>query len=578
MRKEIKAFFAVLISLMSISYVNAQQSGLSPDLQKIIWASHFVINNYVDTVNEKEFADEAIAAMLQSLDPHSSYIPKEEVEKANEGLRGDFDGIGVTFQMLEDTMVVMQTISGAPAEKVGIMAGDKIVSVDGENIVKMSTNEIQKRVRGPRGTDVNITVIRGGETGPLQFTITRDKIPLYSVDASYMIDNEVGYIKINRYARTTMDEYVEAFNKLSKQGMKYMIIDLQGNGGGFLNTAKDLVSMFVPDNSMVVYTEGTHQPRQEFRSSDRYFDGDGAMMAPAKRKEGQFRENVTTLADHKNRLVILVDENSASASEITAGALQDLDRAVIVGRRTFGKGLVQKPFKFADGSEMRLTIAKYYTPAGRCVQKPYEKNGKKDYAKDLSDRWARGEYMHEDSISFPDSLKYTTLYRERTIYGGGGIMPDVFVPLDTTYNTAYYRKVIGKGVLNKYCLKYVERNREKLNGKYDYEQEGSFAEFNKTFVVTDDMLEDMLKQADEAKIERDEDQIKRSREHMKINIKALIASDLWGRGTYYEIMNTQSDVVKKAVEIIKDPKLYKESFVDRKSKAKEDGKKDKKKK
>lgn len=313
MRKEIKAFFAVLISLMSISYVNAQQSGLSPDLQKIIWASHFVINNYVDTVNEKEFADEAIAAMLQSLDPHSSYIPKEEVEKANEGLRGDFDGIGVTFQMLEDTMVVMQTISGAPAEKVGIMAGDKIVSVDGENIVKMSTNEIQKRVRGPRGTDVNITVIRGGETGPLQFTITRDKIPLYSVDASYMIDNEVGYIKINRYARTTMDEYVEAFNKLSKQGMKYMIIDLQGNGGGFLNTAKDLVSMFVPDNSMVVYTEGTHQPRQEFRSSDRYFDGDGAMMAPAKRKEGQFRENVTTLADHKNRLVILVDENSASA-------------------------------------------------------------------------------------------------------------------------------------------------------------------------------------------------------------------------------------------------------------------------
>ena len=364
---------------MSSYNVNAQQSGLSPDLQKIIWASHFVINNYVDTVNEKEFADEAIAAMLQSLDPHSSYIPKEEVEKANEGLRGDFDGIGVTFQMLEDTMVVMQTISGAPAEKVGIMAGDKIVTVDGENIVKMSTNEIQKRVRGPRGTDVNITVIRGGETGPLQFTITRDKIPLYSVDASYMIDNEVGYIKINRYARTTMDEYVEAFNKLSKQGMKYMIIDLQGNGGGFLNTAKDLVSMFVPDNSMVVYTEGTHQPRQEFRSSDRYFDGDGAMMAPAKRKEGQFRENVTTLADHKNRLVILVDENSASASEITAGALQDLDRAVIVGRRTFGKGLVQKPFKFADGSEMRLTIAKYYTPAGRCVQKPYEKKGNNSF-------------------------------------------------------------------------------------------------------------------------------------------------------------------------------------------------------
>lgn len=309
------------MSVISMLGVNAQQTSLSPDLQKIIWASHFVVNNYVDTVNEKQFADETIAAMLQTLDPHSSYIPKEEVEKANEGLRGDFDGIGVTFQMLEDTMVVMQTISGAPAEKVGIMAGDKIVTVDGENIVKMSTNEIQKRVRGPRGTDVNISVVRGGEPSPLQFTITRDKIPLYSVDASYMIDNEVGYIKINRYARTTMDEYVEAFNKLSKQGMKYMIIDLQGNGGGFLNTAKELVSMFVPENLMVVYTEGEHQPRQEYRSSDRYFDGDGAMMSPSKRKEGQFRENVTSVTGQSNRLVVLVDENSASASEITAGAL-----------------------------------------------------------------------------------------------------------------------------------------------------------------------------------------------------------------------------------------------------------------
>ncbi len=565
---------------MSFLWANAEQQvqvTLSPDIQKLIWASHYVINNYVDTVNQKEFADEAIAAMLQSLDPHSSYIPKEEVEKANEGLRGDFDGIGVTFQMLEDTMVVMQTISGAPAEKVGIMAGDKIVTVDGENIVKMSTNEIQKRVRGPRGTDVNITVVRSGETAPLQFTITRDKIPLYSVDASYMIDNEVGYIKINRYARTTMDEYVEAFNKLTKQGMKYMIIDLQGNGGGFLNTAKELVSMFVPENSMVVYTEGVHQPRQEYRSSDRYFDGDGAMMEPSKRKEGQFRENVTKPDDHTNRLVILVDENSASASEITAGALQDLDRAVIVGRRTFGKGLVQKPFKFADGSEMRLTIAKYYTPAGRCVQKPYEKNGKKDYAKDLSDRWARGEYMHEDSISFPDSLKYTTLYKERTIYGGGGIMPDVFVPLDTTYNTLYYRKMVGKGILNKYCLKYVERNRERLNGKYDYEREGSFEEFNKDFVVSDEMVEELLKQADDAKIERDSAQLKRSLDHMKINMKALIASDLWGHAKYYEIMNTQSDIMKKAIEIIKDPALYKASFVDRKSKGGDDVKDDAKK-
>ncbi|MBP8783018.1 MAG: S41 family peptidase, partial [Paludibacter sp.] len=429
----------VLSALIIISGSLHAQILNSVQQRKLSNAYTIITNLYVDSINEKKLVESTIESMLKELDPHSSYIPKEEVERVNEPLEGSFEGVGIQFQLLEDTLLVVQTISGAPAEKVGVLAGDRIIYINNELIagVKMQNSDIMKRLRGPKGTEVTVKVLRRDHKDLLEFKIIRDKIPVYSVDAIYMVTKEIGYIKINNFGATTADEFQKAFSKLQKQGMKHLILSLQGNGGGYLNAAQQIADEFLKDDKLIVYTQGLNQPKSVMSSSAR----------------GRYENG---------KLIILVDEYSASASEIVSGAIQDWDRGIIVGRRTFGKGLVQRQIPLPDGSMMRLTTARYYTPTGRSIQKPY-KDGPEKYEKELLNRYNHGEFLHADSIQFPDSLRYQTLMLKRTVYGGGGIMPDIFVPIDTTQNiTAYHRNVIAKGVLNKVVMQYIDRNRNDL--------------------------------------------------------------------------------------------------------------------
>ncbi|MCQ2198213.1 MAG: S41 family peptidase [Paludibacteraceae bacterium] len=540
----------LLYMLFSVTTAYAQYDS---NIYRLNQAANLIINNYVDTINGSKLVDDAITDMLERLDPHSSFISAEEVKKQNEGLLGSFEGIGVMYQMLKDTMYVTQTISGAPAEKVGVRAGDRVIAVNDTSIIKMSTNDIQKRVRGPKGTKVDVDVVRRGVKDVIKFTITRDKIPLHSLDAAYMVSDSVGYIRLNRYARTTIDEYLEAYKKLSAQGMTHLILDLQGNGGGYLDIAQDLVSMFLDDQQLIVYTQGTHSDRTELRSQDRLFDSNRHILPRDMRTYGQMR-------GENHRVIVLVDESSASASEITSGALQDWDRALIVGRRTFGKGLVQRQLKLVDGSEMRLTTARYYTPSGRCIQKPYEKNHSDDYNKDLNERFKRGESMHKDSIHFEDSLKYETINLKRTVYGGGGIMPDIFVPLDTTHYSPYYRSIMAKGVMNNFCLKYLEEHRGELTAKYDSKSDKGLEAYANKFKVTNSMLDDLHEMAKNEDIKFNKDEFSRSKEIICEQLKALIARDIWGTGSYFYIMNPKSPAFREAVKIISDKKLYQKSF------------------
>lgn len=434
--------------------------------------------------------------------------------------------------MVEDTLLVVQTISGGPSEKVGIMAGDRIIYVNDTTIagVKMQNIDIQKRIRGPKGTIVSVKVLRRGVPDLIEFRITRDKIPLYSVDASYMVDKNTGYIKIDRFSSTTLKEFEEALGKLKKQKMQNLIIDLQDNGGGYMSAAIGIVDNFLKDGKLIVYQEGNAQPRENYSASgkNKVFDG---------------------------KVVVLVDEGSASASEIVTGAIQDWDRGVIVGRRTFGKGLVQKMMDLPDGSQIRLTTARYYTPAGRCIQRPYKENIK-NYRNDLIERYNHGELMHEDSISFPDSLKYYTLELRRPIYGGGGIMPDLFVPLDTTKYTKYHRDLVAKGVINRFILDYLEKNRKVLESSYptqqlsDEKKKASFEKFNKTFFLTDEDLQEIVENGEKENVKYDTLQFDLSKRLIKKQIKANIARDIWSSNEYYQIMNTENDIYMKAVELL----------------------------
>ena len=428
----------ILLPLLILSVFAASMSaqrGNNIDARKLQLALYAISNLYVDSTSETKLVEDAIVGMLEKLDPHSTYTDPEETKEMTEPLQGNFDGIGIQFNMLTDTLYVIQVIPGGPSEKVGLMAGDRIIMVDDTLIagVKMKNTDVMKRLRGPKNTEVRVKVLRGGVPDLIEFKITRGKIPVYSLDAAYMADKTTGYIKLNRFAASSADEFREALEKLKKQGMKNLILDLQGNGGGYLNIAIDLADEFLGKDKLIVYTEGNKQPREEAKSSAR----------------GGFEEG---------RLVVLVDETSASASEIVTGAIQDWDRGVVVGRRTFGKGLVQRPIDLPDGSMIRLTIARYYTPSGRCIQKPYDKTANPDgtlsgennlekYNQELIDRFNHGELMHADSIHFPDSLKYQTKKLARTVYGGGGIMPDFFVPIDTTQYTDYHRNIVAKGVV-----------------------------------------------------------------------------------------------------------------------------------
>ncbi|MBC9813883.1 S41 family peptidase [Crocinitomicaceae bacterium CZZ-1] len=482
---------------------------------------NYVSKLYVDEVNNEELLDAAVIAMLEKLDPHSTYISKEEVEDANQAIVGSFVGIGVRFQVFKDTFTIMQTIPGGPSEKVGLQSGDKLIRVDGETIagVGLKNSQIRERLMGDLNTKVKVDVVRKNEKEPLSFTITRDKIPVHSVDAAYMIDKNIGYIKLNSFSRTTTEEIENSIKQLKEQGMKDLILDLQNNGGGLLSAAHELADQFLSGDKMIVYSEGRAQPRQEFKTA----------------KKDAFE---------KGRLIILTNENSASASEIVSGAIQDWDRGLIVGRRTFGKGLVQRPINLMDGSQIRLTIARYFTPSGRFIQKPYENN--EEYKKDLNNRYEHGEYYHQDSIKLNDSLKVKTLMTGRTVYGGGGIMPDVFVAYDTTGVSPFFSSLIRKGAINTYLAQYVNNNRASLKQQYP-----TFEKYKKEFNFSQAFMDDFFKYAaEDHKIEFNEEEYKESEQLMKLNMKAVFAQSLFDTPQFYEIINDSNEVLTKAIEIL----------------------------
>lgn len=482
---------------------------------------------YVDTVNEEKLAEDAIRGMLKELDPHSAYSTPEETRELNEPLQGNFSGIGITFNMNNDTLYVIQTVAGGPSERLGILAGDRIIAVNDSSIagVKMKNSDIMKRLRGPKGTQVDVKVLRKERqrTDTIDFRITRADIPIYSVECSYMVDPKTGYIRLTRFAAETPKEMREAIKKLKKQGMKQLILDLTDNGGGYLNAATELLGEFLNPGELAVFTEGRNSPR-----ANSFAIPDG--------KEPLFADG---------RLVVMANQYSASAAEITSGAIQDWDRGLIVGRRTFGKGLVQRPFPFPDGSMIRLTVAHYYTPTGRDIQKPYVKGDSRDYEKDILDRFNHGELMHRDSIKYIDSLKVETLRNGRTIYGGGGISPDLFVGLDTTANTRYYRDVMAKGLLNRYAISYVDDHREELRKKYKNDNA-----FNDGFEVTPEMLRQLYDLATAEGIEFNEDQARLSVPLTSMVIKALIGRDTFENATYYKVYNRFDPIFNEAYRII----------------------------
>lgn len=526
--KKIFICFAFIFAVCKIVLADFQSVPATPAL-KLRMAEQAINQFYVEEVDENKLVEDAIRGMLEELDPHSSYSTKEETRELNEPLQGNFSGIGISFNMDRDTLYVIQTISGGPAEKVGILAGDRIIEVDDTVIagVKMRNTQIMKKLRGEKGTDVRIKVLRrspGIPADTIDFKITRADIPIYSIDASYMVEPGIGYIRVNKFAQDTPKEFRDAVVGLQKQGLDRLILDLVDNGGGYLSAAIDLASELLESDRLVVYTEG--------RKSERY----DSHARSAGRKP--------LFAD--GRLVVMVNQYSASASEITSGAVQDWDRGVIVGRRTYGKGLVQRPFPFPDGSMMRLTIAHYYTPTGRDIQKPYQKGDQKSYAQDILDRYNRGELMHADSIHYIDSLLVHTLVNKRPIYGGGGISPDKFVPLDTFMYTKYYRNVMAKGLLNRFAIDYVDANRKLLNKKY--RNDDTFVE---EFIVTDTMMESLRDMTDNEGIEFDKEQYERSIPLFKMIIKALIGRDTFENQTYFKVYNSFDPIFGEALRIIK---------------------------
>lgn len=495
-----------------------QATSIDAELQKLLVAEGAISALYVEDVDEKKIVESAIRGMLEELDPHSTYLTPEENDKSNETLMGSFEGIGVQFNMVEDTLFIVQPIPDGPSEKVGILAGDRIVTVNDTAIagVKMSQESIMKRLRGPKGTKVVLGINRRGVDELIHFTVTRDKIPVNTVDAGYMIRPGIGYIKISSFGATTVQEFEEKLSDLRRQGAQSLILDLQGNGGGLLMAAVGIANEFLNRDQMVVYTEGRRSPRSAYMADGR----------------GRFRDG---------KLVVLVDEYSASASEIVSGAVQDWDRATIVGRRSFGKGLVQRPIEFHDGSLVRLTVAKYYTPVGRCIQKPYGKDV--DYGDDILERLNHGELTNRDSIHFPDSLKYSTMIERRTVYGGGGIMPDIFVPLDTTRTNQYYRKVTAKNVVLNTSMQYAERNRRMLQRRYR-----TFADYNRGFEVGNDVLKLFQDKARDAKVDFDEEQYNESLPIFKTQLKASIARLIWGMNAYYQVIQELDETIQRAVK------------------------------
>lgn len=514
-------------------------------LRKLAIATMAISSLYVDSVDDTKLAEDAIRGMLEKLDPHSSYSTPKEVKALTEPLQGNFEGVGVQFNMLEDTLLVVQTVNGGPSEKVGILAGDRFVTVNDTAIagVKMSKEDIMRRLRGPKGTKVKIGVRRGGIADMIYFTVTRDKIPLNTVDASYMLRPTIGYIRLSSFGATTHDEFTACIKELKKQGMTDLVLDLQDNGGGYLQAAADVLNELLEQGDLLVYTQGRTVRRQEFRAK-----GNGIFQ--------------------KGRVVVLVNEYSASAAEIVSGALQDQDRGTVVGRRTYGKGLVQRPIDLPDGSMIRLTVAHYFTPSGRCIQKPYIKGDKKDYLHDLENRFKHGEFTCSDSIHFADSLKYETLKLRRAVYGGGGVMPDYFVPLDTTRYTKCHRELSAKSIILNANLRYAEKARKELLARYgkepypggvNYVPEGKavkkgFAAFAREYTVPQELLDGIFEEGKRQGITPKDDAEREKTEKMVARqLKALVARDLWTMTEYFRIVNEDNDFIKCALERLDTP-------------------------
>lgn len=509
--------FSISFTALTVSAQNVDEK----QLQKLLISESAISNLYVEPVETDNLVESAIRGMLSDLDPHSTYLTAEEVEKSNETLQGNFDGIGIQFNMVEDTLFIVQPLPDGPSERVGILAGDRIVTVNDTVIagVGMSDQAIMKRLRGPKGTLVKLGIKRYGMDELLTFDVIRDKIPINTVDVSYMATSNVGYIKISNFGITTVEEFEKALADLKSQGAKSLILDLQENGGGYLMAAVGIANEFLKKDQLIVYTQGNRSPKSGYVA-----DGNGNFL--------------------NGRLVILIDEYSASATEIVSGAVQDWDRGTIVGRRSFGKGLVQRPIEFEDGSMIRLTIAKYFTPAGRCIQKPYGKNI--DYSDDILERFNHGELTNADSIHFPDSLKYSTLVEHRTVYGGGGIMPDSFIPLDTTKTNIYYRQLNAKGVVLQTTLSYVESQRKQLMRKYK-----NFEQFRIMYQPDRQLMDMLLEKAASMKIEYNEKLYNECLPIITVQLKALVARNLWSMKEYYQIINDLDDSLRKGIELLK---------------------------
>ncbi len=484
---------------------------------------YYINTMYVDTVAVHDIEEDAIVAMMDELDPHSQYISLEEFNAVNDPLLGSFEGIGVQFRIVDDTVAIVNTIKGGPSERVGIMAGDRIVFVNDSLIagIKIQNDSVMRLLKGPRGTQVKVKNYRRGIDGLLDFTITRDVIPTYSVDVAYMLDKETGYIKLSKFSATTYKEFAEAAKKLKKQGMKKLVFDLRGNAGGYLSAAVDIADEFLPKGSLVVFTEGRSRPRATFNA----------------RKKGHLEDMP---------VAVLIDGESASASEIVAGALQDNDRGTIVGRRSFGKGLVQEQIMLNDQSAIRLTVARYYTPTGRCIQKPFDGN-KEDYLLESYDRYENGELFSVDSIHFADSLKYTTP-KGKTVYGGGGIMPDVYVPLINDSTEYFFNRIVNLGILYQYAFDYCDRNRQELAAFKTVDA------FDKSFKVSDRMFNELVAQAEKKGVKGSEKEKQVARKESNILLKAYIARNLFDDEGFYPLYQPMDDILQKAMEVLDDEK------------------------
>lgn len=511
---------ATIFSFLISTLPAAAQNTVEQDAEKLAKFIETIDSKYVDSVGSTALVEVAIKSVLEELDPHSVYYTKEQLEKANEALKGNFEGIGVTFQMVDDTMTIVSPIAGGPSAEVGIMPGDQIIKVEDQTVagVDMGSRAITELVKGPKGTKIRLLVRRPDAGEEIVFDVRRDEIPIYSIDASYMVTPHTGYVKLNKFAATSVDEFETALNALQNEGMDNLILDLRGNSGGYLNTAIKLADHFLEERKMIVYTEGKNQPRREVLANN------GGMFAEGK-------------------LAILIDEGSASASEILAGAVQDWDRGLIIGRRSFGKGLVQKPYYFSDGSAMRLTVSRYYTPTGRSIQRPYDE-GREAYRDEVSSRYGNGELFSLDSIDISDSLKYYTP-GNRVVYGGGGILPDIFVPLDTTGTTDYIRDARRKNLFNTYALRYTNKNRKTLLAEYK-----NVTDFERNFHFTEEELQGFVAYASGRGVADSPEEVERSMENIQLTLKETVARDLWGTSAFYQIHNGSDPAFLKAVHTL----------------------------